>query len=261
MTNSYAIGSLYPVKADGSPNIVLSSSYSLEEESGKYFVVRSNNESGGQLNTTLRISTDPVIISGISDFIFNYLKPQLTALADPASLGGSIAQVYSNPNYTPSGEGGGFLWKNGQGVPRATTIKTLVNLGYRGEFKDFASINDGGYWSGRYGKAPDGGMQSAEDKALDERVIESVSNIENYDTLAFWNTYSGADQISSDYETDTLLSNIYGENQSYWYPSLLYSYSIEGEETSIPGPVLFIEPGVDHHYDHLVLGFWRLRLW
>ena len=240
----YAIGALYPTKADGSPNLVLSSSYRLEEIDGQFFVVRSSDvESGGQLNTTLRISTDPVVISGLSDFINNWLKPQLTDLVNPGSLGGSIAQIYSNPYYHSKGEGSGFLWNAGQNVPRATTLKTLVDLGYRGEFKDFATINDGGYWSGRFGVAPDGGTQSAEDAALDARVIESVINLENYETVAFWDAYSGSDQIHSDYEIATLLGNLYGENENYWYPSLIYTYAVDGEETSMPGPVLFIEPG------------------
>ena len=37
LSNIYTIGSLYPVKPDGSPNIVLSSSYQLEEEGGQFF--------------------------------------------------------------------------------------------------------------------------------------------------------------------------------------------------------------------------------
>ena len=81
MASGYALGALFPKKADGSPNLVLSSSYQLLSEGGKYFVRRANDQGlGGILEADIRISTDPINTIGISAFINDYLKPQLTGL-------------------------------------------------------------------------------------------------------------------------------------------------------------------------------------
>ena len=237
MASGYALGALFPKKADGSPNLVLSSSYKLLSEGGKYFVRRANDQGlGGILEADIRISTDPINTIGISAFINDYLKPQLTGLDNPSTLGGTIANKYAN---------GGFIWTAG---PRSQAMVTLKDLGYRGPFLEGAVMDDA-YWSGAFKTG------SEADKAKDDEVIKAVTNLDHYKTKEFWNLYSDSETIHSSFDVEALRQNIMnlsmqGMSADLWYPSLLYSYALDGEAPTMPGPVLLLDPG-----DKLSLNF------
>lgn len=59
VVNQFRIGSLYPVDKDGSPNVFLSSGYSLGKDDNGYYVTEKRRKNGS-LKATLEITTDPV---------------------------------------------------------------------------------------------------------------------------------------------------------------------------------------------------------
>ena len=82
MTN-YKFGSLFPRKADGTPNIVYSNSLKLSG-SGNNLTIKSKNKSSKQKNNLLEadleITTDPVQIPGVNNFLSKWFIPQITSI-------------------------------------------------------------------------------------------------------------------------------------------------------------------------------------
>ena len=79
----YKFGSLFPRKADGTPNIVYSNSLELTG-SGKNLTIKSKDRAGKKQNhlleTDLEITTDPVEIPGVNNFLSKWFIPQITSI-------------------------------------------------------------------------------------------------------------------------------------------------------------------------------------
>ena len=220
--NVFRLGALYPTTASGAPNLILSSSYQLNQDSRGYFVSTLPTASGGQLTTNLDITTDPVSVPGVSKFVGEWLKPQMLAKNDPNSIFNQYWQAILN---------------NGWNIyPNNLLIEALSYLGYRGYGWDQAA-NNSGYWK----------QTSSSDK--NDPLYTDAKNIENYKPELIWAKTPTSDTVESQYDTNNLLINLAKLNGTFsgdaplWLPSMLYTYGIQGSGTSYPGPVLMIKPG------------------
>ena len=83
--SQYRIGSLYPVDQYGMPNVLLSSGFTLGQDT-KGFYVSENGSRNGSLKATLEITTDPVGIKNVSKYVTDWLIPQLTNKEDESSI-------------------------------------------------------------------------------------------------------------------------------------------------------------------------------
>ena len=84
-SNNFRLGSLYPKNEDGTPNVLLSSGYSLDRDDQGYYV-SDNGSENGSLKATLEITTDPVNIKNVSKYVEDWLIPQLTNKSDESSI-------------------------------------------------------------------------------------------------------------------------------------------------------------------------------
>jgi FtsP/CotA-like multicopper oxidase with cupredoxin domain len=220
--DSFRIGSLYPGVSDGKPNLILSSSYQLKQDRNGYYVRERAAKKGGKLKADLRITTDPVELPGISDFVSSWLKPQMLAKTDPNSI---FNQYWQSLVST--------AWPTGA-YPNNLLLEGLSYLGYRGYGWDQAA-NNSGLWA-----------QSSTASGL---LYDSVLDLDNYRPELVWGASSETNTLSSSYDTASLLQNLAALQESLsgdvplWYPAMLYTYGISGKGTSYPGPVLMIQPG------------------
>ena len=83
MATNYVVGSLFPRKPDGSPNVVYSSDLKIKG-SGNNVTIKSKNKSGKNqknvLEADLEITTDPVRIPGVNNFLSKWFIPQITSV-------------------------------------------------------------------------------------------------------------------------------------------------------------------------------------
>jgi len=215
---NYRIGSLFPTKADGSPNLVLSSDLELRTINGESHVVK--RAAQGTLETPMTLSSDPVTIPGIDRFLRNWFIPQITAINDPQSL----FNVYRDK-----------VLSQWTGTPRNNSIEDLLKIGYNGPGHD-QSTNSDAFW-----------MDNGEDG---EQLFDDVSDLQNYDPSGLWSSYDGSTTVHSHFAIEALLENLEAltnptgnPNPDLWYPSMLYSFGLPGEGTSVPGPVLMMQSG------------------
>ena len=219
---SFPIGSLYPLLADGSPNLILSSGYQLKQNNNGYTVRERNKGKDGSLEADLNITTQPVQVPGIDRFVSTWLKPQMLAKEDPAS----IFNQY---------------WKSivdvGWGVyPNNLLLEALSYLGYRGFGWDKASESSG-YWA----------QTSSTDQS--DPLYKEVRDLSNYKPELIWGNPPSGSTVQSNYDRDNLLLNLakhYGTftgDPPLWLPALLFTYGTKENGTSYPGPVLMIRPG------------------
>jgi len=218
---SFRIGSLFPTRPDGEPNLLLSSNLALKTIDGESRIV--NNPGGeDQLDSPMRMSSDPVVIPGLDRFLRNWFIPQITAVDDAQSL-------FSK--YKKSVLDG---WKN---TPRNNSITDLLKIGYIGPGREHSATNNS-FWNGNGDP--------------DEQLYKDASDPANYDPVALWSGYDGSVLVSSAFDQAALLDNIAAlenpqENPEpdLWYPSMLYTMAVPEQGTSYPGPVLVMQPGDD----------------
>ena len=223
--DQFRIGSLYPVDKDGAPNVFLSSGYTLGQDNDGYYVTE-NGTKNGALKATLEITTDPVDIKNVSKFVEEWLIPQLTNKEDENSIFNQY--LTSITADVATGKGGWGAYANNQ------LIEALSYIGYKGYGYD-QGANQTGVW--------------AETSATTGRLYDEVRKKENYDPVALWSKDRGIDTVLSDFDSNALLKNLAAmsgtseETAPLWYPSMLYTYGLQGKGTSYPGPVLMIKPG------------------
>ena len=218
----YVIGGLFP-RLNGAPNVVTSSSIHFDPATQTYV----GTKKLGSLDVDLNITTDPVRVPGMSNYLTNWFIPQITN-NDP-----------SNPDYQDS-----LFFNYWQGVlgqytkkTRANAIADLRAIGYFGLFADQGASTDP-YFSSL-------GQKS-------DPLFLAISELSNYAPESVWQNYAtqqDGDLLTSNFDLASLRANLaaladpMAGKPPLWYPSVLYTYQVEGRETSIPGPVLLLQPG------------------
>lgn len=221
--SQYRIGSLYPVDQDGMPNVLLSSGFTLGQDSNGFYV-SDNGTSNGSLAASLEITTDPVGIKNVSKFVKDWLIPQLTNKDDENSI---FNQYLKSITSTPPTGGWGVYTNN-------ELLEALTYIGYKGFGYDQAA-NQTGFW--------------ADTSSTTSTLYTEVLKKENYYPEELWSNDKEIDKILSDFDSNSLLKNLAvlsgasEETPPLWYPSMLYTYGLKGKGTSYPGPVLMIKPG------------------
>ena len=226
---NYRLGSLFPRRLDGSFNILLSSDLYFAYEGDQVYVrsIEKSDSAQGLLEADIELTSNPVKIPGLSAFLNDWFIPQITEKDNPDSLFNSYL---------------GSVLKGYLTTPRNNTIEDLLKIGYVGPFKDQAASSNP-YWNS-FGTAQD-------------ELLESIKNLDNYDPVALWAAYDNDITVVSRFDVDSLLQRIANlvdpksiPEPNLWYPSMLYTYGVLGEDPSYPGPVLMLEPG-----DNLKLNF------
>ena len=218
--DSYRIGSLYPRVSDGSPNLILSSGYQLNQEVDGYVVRQKSTRSKGRLAADLTITTDPVELRGVSQFASQWLSPQMLAKEDPNSIFNQYWKAFTS---------------NGWGVyPNNLFIEAASYLGYRGYGWDKASDNTG-FW--------------AQTSDTSSELYAALLDLSNYQPEQLWASPGSDNAVKSNYDVQSLLVNLeklagtFTGTPPLWLPSMLFTYGIKNKGTSYPGPVLMIQPG------------------
>ena len=229
ISTGYKLGSLFPRRSDGSFNLLLSSDLYFSYEGNHTYVrsVEDDDASQGLLEANLELTSNPVQIPGLRAFLNEWLIPQITAKDQPDSIfNADLASVII-----------GYV-----GTPRNNTIEDLLKIGYVGPFSDKAASSEA-YWN-------------SSGTAQDELLLY-IQNVDNYDPDWLWEAYDDDTTVVSRFDVDSLLQRISNlvdpgsiSYPNLWYPSMLYTYGVQGEEPSYPGPVLMVEPG-----NHLKLNF------
>lgn len=215
---NFVLGGLFP------DDIIVSSSLQ--------FSGNTITRSGGpmMLEADLRITTDPVEIPGINNFIENWLVPQLNSVdTNPPPRGRtSWAQMFST------------VKNQWSGTPRNNSLTDLVQIGYVGLGAQNQATNNA-FWNAN-------GMTS-------DALFAAIQNAANYDIDALWGQYNPADLLlHSNFDEDALRQNIAhlldplsNPNPDLWYPSILYTFQHAEiqDRGNLTGPVLIIQPGDD----------------
>ncbi|MAR07826.1 MAG: copper oxidase [Cyanobium sp. NAT70] len=242
---NYVIGSLFPRKQDGiTPNIAFSSSL---KQSGSGANITIENKSGKKnknlLETDLNITSDPVTIPGVNKFITDWFRPQITAKSLSSNDAGTDGSTTESDQVDSSSIFGGVyskVIKKWTSQARNKSMKSLVMIGYNGPGSENAASDDD-IWSSNGTKT--------------DEWYEKIKDLDNYDPAKLWSKYDSTsdlkDTISSDFDIPSLLQHLpegrqklaEGVNPDLWYPALLYTYGLEDEGTSYPGPVLMVNPG------------------
>lgn len=112
----YRLGAIFPTTPEGNPNIVLSSSLSYDPQTG---IIENNNQPRQDLEIDLDISSNPVQITNVDQFVNDFLLGAngLTAVNSPNSL----FTQYKNA-----------IVRNWTGKSRNNSIYNLRLIGYTG---------------------------------------------------------------------------------------------------------------------------------
>ena len=220
---AYVIGSLFPM-LNGRPNVVTSSSIHYDPLTHTYV----GDKKLGVLDVSMNITTAPVRIPGMDKFLSQWYVPQITSTnsADPS--------YQSNLFYS--------YWQAILGQytkkTRANILTDMELIGYTGLFKDKGASTEA-YFSQLGNK--------------NDELYKALSKASNYNPSAVWSGYSSATAdniVYSDFDLASLKADLAAlnnpaanPNPPLWYPAILYTYQVVGQETSMPGPVLLIRPG------------------
>lgn len=215
---NYVVGSLFPMVGD-QPNVVTSSGIQYDPVN-RAFV---GNGPAGSLETKLNVTTSPVQITGMSRYLNEWFIPQMTDINNANSLFNSYL----------GGVVGAYTKKT-----RANSIANLRAIGYKGIYFDQGANSDP-YFS------------SLGDKK--DALFADIQDLNNYDPAGVWKGYDplvNNEMVASNFDEGSLLQNLEAlsdpqnnPDPPYWYPSIVYTYQLPGEKTSMPGPVLLMRPG------------------
>ncbi len=215
--DGFKIGALYPRLSNGEPNLILASDLKLRTTGKKDVIYTAKDEGKRKLKASLNITTDPVFVGGVDDYINSFYVPQLSAKSNKNSI---FTGVFSNVT---------GKWAK---QARNKSISSLLEIGYIGPGSEHAATNDD-YWNANGNE--------------DDPYWSAINDLSNYAPTKLWANYANGQQVQSRFDVDALLQNLDPANShpDLWYPSLLYTYGTEQQGTSYPGPVLMIEPGTD----------------
>ncbi|WPF89327.1 multicopper oxidase domain-containing protein [Cyanobacterium aponinum AL20118] len=216
----YRLGAIFPTTPEGNPNIVLSSSLSYDPQTG---IIENNNQPRQDLEIDLDISSNPVQITNVDQFVNDFLLGAngLTAVNSPNSL----FTQYKNA-----------IVRNWTGKSRNNSIYNLRLIGYTGPGFDQGANTDE-FWS-------------AQGQTTDE-LYTAIQDNDNYDPVGKWSTYNNDEIVRSIFDAQNLLDNLdvaQGETPPLWLPNFLYTYGLPNGDTvttSYPGPTLIMQPGED----------------
>jgi len=234
---AYVIGSLFP-RLNGRPNVVTSSSIHYDAATQTFI----GDQKLGTLDVSMNITTAPVKVAGMDKFLANWFIPQIT-----------------NNNSTSPSYQSSLFYNYWQGIIGQYTRKTRANIitdleviGYTGLFANQGASTDA-YFS-QLGQKTD-------------PLLAAISNASNYNPSAIWAEYNSAKSnniLYSDFDLASLRANldalsnpVANPNPPLWYPAILYTYQVVGQDTTMPGPVLLIRPGEElqiHFNNNIQLG-------
>lgn len=218
---NYVIGSLFPRKENGTANVILAKGLKIDPKGTSI----QRDGQAGDLNTTLAVTTEPITIKGISNFVRDYYLPQLSAKTNPESIFSEYLGYLKNV-YTK--------------IPRSRSVSAASVIGYVGSGSEEGNSTEP-YWNAL--------------GQVDDITYQALTNLANYDINAKWQNWDGSEEIISDYDADALKQQIANLKKpgsvSYpdqWQPTLLYTYQEvkkngKKDGTSYPGPLLVLEPG------------------
>ena len=225
---NYVVGALFPRRSDGSPNVITASGITYDPGTSTF--VATGNQPRGTLDTSLRISTDPITIPGVDRFLNDYYLPQITAKdpSDPRSIDSIFTEYHTElvSLYTR--------------MPRNRAVAAAKAIGYvgLGATKD-ASTKP--YWTAV--------------GTTDDAVYTEISSVANYRPEELWKSYKGQTTVASDFDKEALLENLAAmdtpgsvADPRMWYPVFLSTYEQltagdQGYGSSYPGPLLMVQPG------------------
>ena len=244
MSFNYVVGSIFPtIPGTTTPNVIYSSSLKKTSDDGTTVFVQNDAANTETLETSLTISSKPVEIGGLNDYI-NYLN-QSSVLTPTEQEKTNVLSTWA----TNSPQQSTSLWGNWLNkvlsqwgsTPVNNSLEDLLFIGYDGQYANDANSNVGRF---------------ANNGIVGDEIWNDVINPENYGNSNKWEQYVmglGANPDSSailhsDFDPTVLRLFIENPEQQdkLWYPSFLYTYSYEDENNVIrtaPGPVLLIEPG------------------
>ena len=234
---AYVIGSLFPM-LNGRPNVVTSSSIHYDAATHTFI----GDKKLGSLDVSMNITTAPVKIAGMDKYLTNWFIPQMTN-NNSASPGYQSSLFY---NYWQAIIGQ-YTKKT-----RANIIADLEVIGYTGLFANQGASTET-YFS-QLGQKTD-------------PLLAAISKASNYNPSAIWAGYNSAKSnniLYSDFDLASLRANldalrnpVANPNPPLWYPAILYTYQVVGQDTTMPGPVLLIRPGEEmqiHFNNNIQLG-------
>ena len=227
---NFVIGGLFPKKGNGQYNMILSDGLSRD---GNRVFANNVDLDNGDLNASLDISTKQIRIPGMDAFINNWLVPQFTdTSAGVKTKGGSLFGSIASSAIR--------YW---QTQPRNESMATLVKVGYIGPGSSNSATNND-FWNADGTKS---------DELDGQNLYTAINDINNYDPASIWGTYNGSLELQSNFDAESLLANLEGatdgDSVPLWYPALLYGYSELGQDSTLPGPLLFVRPGNDLNLD------------
>lgn len=220
---AYVVGSLFPM-LNGRPNVVTSSSIHYDATTHTFI----GDQRLGALDVSMNITTAPVKVAGMDKFLANWFIPQITN------------NNSNSPSYLSS-----LFYNYWQGIIGQYTKKTRANIitdleviGYTGLFANQGASTDA-YFSQLGSKT--------------DALFLAISKASNYNPSAIWAAYNSATSdniLYSDFDLASLRANldalsnpVANPNPPLWYPGILYTYQVVGQDTTMPGPVLLIRPG------------------
>ena len=219
----YVIGSLFPM-LNGKPNVVTSSSIHYDAAT-RTFV---GDNKLGALDVKMNITTAPVAVAGMNIFLSNWFIPQITNTNS------------ASPSYQSS-----LFFNYWQAVIGQYTKKTRANI-----IADLEVIGYTGLYANQ-GASTDSYFSQLGNKS--DPLFAAISKATNYNPTAVWAGYDGSSStniLASDFDLASLRANLAAlndpaanPNPPLWYPAILYTYQVAGQETTMPGPVLLIRPG------------------
>jgi len=234
---AYVIGSLFPM-LNGRPNVVTSSSIHYDAATHTFI----GDQKLGSLDVSMNVTTAPVKVAGMDKYLTNWFIPQITN------------NNSASPNYQSS-----LFYNYWQAVIGQYTKKTRANI--------IADLEVIGY-TGLHAKK--GASTEAFFSQLGNKLdplFAAISKASNYNPSAIWAGYNSTASnniLYSDFDLASLRANldalnnpVANPNPPLWYPAILYTYQVVGQDTTMPGPVLLIRPGEElkiHFNNDIQLG-------
>ena len=144
MSFNYVVGSIFPtIPGTSTPNVIYSSSLKKTSDDGTTVFVQNDKDNTQTLETSLTISSKPVEIGGLNDYI-NYLN-QSSVLTPTEEEKINVLNAWKNSSQQQSKS----IWGNRlnkvlaqwTSTPLNNSLEDLVFIGYNGQFANDANSN------------------------------------------------------------------------------------------------------------------------